>query len=248
MTRNQRHEEKLFARVRERSDAAAVDQLVKRYMALARSLARRYDHTSEPQEDLFQVACVGLVKAIHGFEPQRGYAFTSYAVPKILGELRRHLRDKSWALHVPRSAQERALAVGKETKRLETELGRRPSRRELADSLGWELGHVLEGQRAAEAFDTASLDDRVRLRGVGEPPTVVEVIGEEDRGYELAEARATLMPALEEVGERNRRLLRLRFSQELTQREISAHLGCSQVHVSRMLRRALDQLAVAAGA
>jgi RNA polymerase sigma-B factor len=249
MRRVRGHEDELFARVREHSDSDASAKLVQRYMPLARSMARRYDHTSEPLEDLTQIACVGLVKAIQGFEPERGFAFTSYAVPKILGEIRRHLRDKSWALHVPRSAQERALAVSRETKRLEAELGHRPSRRELADQLGWSVEEVSQGQQAAEAYATTPLDQRLRQhRELPDPPTVADVIGDDDGGYEIAEARATMVPAWKRMGERNRRLLRLRFAHDMTQREISEQLGCSQVHVSRMLRRALDELAVAAGA
>jgi RNA polymerase sigma-B factor len=242
------HERDLFARVREHSDSEACGLLVERYMRLARSVARRYTHTSEPLEDLTQIAYLGLVKAIHGFEPDRGYAFTSYAVPKMLGEIRRHLRDKSWALHVPRSAQERALAVNREVARLEPELGRRPSRRELANQLGWSVEEVIEGQQAAQAYDTASLEERVRQRSLPDPPTVADLVGDEDSGYDLAEARATIVPAWKRLGERNRRLLGMRFAHDLTQREISERLGCSQVHVSRLLRRALDELAVAAGA
>jgi RNA polymerase sigma-B factor len=240
--------EELFARVREHSDSDACGLLVERYMRLARSVARRYVHTSEPLDDLMQIACVGLVKAIHGFDPERGYAFTSYAVPKMLGEIRRHLRDKSWALHVPRSAQERAMAVNREIARLEPERGRRPSRRELAQQLGWSVEEVIEAQQAAQAYDTASLEDRVRRRSLPDPPTVADAVGADDSGYDLAEARATIVPAWKRLGERNRHLLRMRFAHDLTQREISERLGCSQVHVSRLLRRALDELAVAAGA
>jgi RNA polymerase sigma-B factor len=144
--------------VRERRDATACEELANRLMALVRSVARRYDHVSEALDDLIQVGCVGLVKAIHGFEPERGYAFTTCAVPKIHGEIRRHLRDTSWALHVPRSAQERALELSRETKRLETERGRDPSRRELAERLGWDVAEVLAVQQAADAYSTASLE------------------------------------------------------------------------------------------
>jgi RNA polymerase sigma-B factor len=242
-----RQEAQLFVRVREHADAAATEHLTMRYMALARSIARHYRHTNEPMEDLVQIACVGLVKAIQGFEADRGFAFSSYAVPKIDGEIRRHLRDRSWALHVPRSAQDRALAVSRETKRMETELGRRPTRSELAERLRWELNDVREGERALEAYDTASLDERVPTPD-GKLSRLAEVVGDDDAAYEVAEARATIRPALRRVGPTNCRLLGLRFANDLTQREIGERLGYSQAHASRLLRRALDQLAIAVGA
>jgi RNA polymerase sigma-B factor len=222
------------------------DELVQRFMPLARSLAQRYSYTSEPMEDLTQVAYVGLLKAIDGFDAARGTAFSSYAVPTILGELRRHFRDKCWAIHVPRALQDRTLALSRASERLATELGRTPSLLELTERLGWTTERVLEAREAAEAYRLSSLDEPMCVDASGEAASVAEAIGVEDGGYEVVEALATITPIWRALAERDRRMLRLRYAEGLTQREIGERVGCSQMHVSRLLKRAIGRLSVVA--
>jgi len=215
-------------------------------MPLARSLARRYSYTTEPLEDLTQVAYVGLLKAVDGFDAGRGTAFSSYAVPTILGELRRHFRDTCWAIHVPRTLQDRALALSRESDRLATQLGRPPSLLELTERMGWSIEQVVDAREAAEVYRLGSLEEPLRVDANGDSTTVAETIGADDSRYELAEARATITPIWRALPERDRRVLRLRYAEDLSQREIGERVGCSQMHVSRLLRRSLGRLAVVA--
>jgi RNA polymerase sigma-B factor len=240
-------ERQLLVAYHRNGDLAAREELVERFMPLARDLALRYTYTDEPLDDLLQVASLGLIKAIDRFEPGRGTKFTSYAAPTILGELKRHFRDKGWALHVPRDLQERTLAVNRETEALSKELGRSPKVREVADGLGCAVEEVLEAQEAAASYAAASLDAPTS-RDDGEAASLVELMGEEDTSYELVESRDAILSTWQALPEVERKVLELRFMHDLTQREIGERIGYSQMHVSRLLRRALNRLETAAAA
>jgi RNA polymerase sigma-B factor len=234
-------ERQLLLRYHLDGDLAAREQLVHCFLPLARDLALRYVYTDEPFDDLLQVASLGLIKAIDRFEPDRGSKFTSYAAPTILGELKRHFRDKGWSLHVPRDLQERALAVARETEALSKRLGRSPKPREVADALGCSVEQVLEAQEAAGSYEAASLDAPA-ARHDDESGALVDFLGEEDTTFELVEERDAIASTWKTLPELDRRVLELRFVHDLTQREIGAQIGYSQMHVSRMLRRALEEL------
>jgi len=238
---------RLLERYHVGGDERARDELIARYLPLARQLALRYYHGREPLDDLVQVASLGLVKAVDRFEVARTTAFASYAVPVMLGELRRHFRDNGWALHVPRGLQERALAVDHAAERLRRERGATPTPQEIADELGLAVEQVLEAIDAVRATDTVSLDaPRATSDGDGDP--LVDAIGAEDGRLELVEYRQAIGAALAALGERERLILELRFSHDQTQSEIAARLGVSQMQVSRLLRRTLERLRAAAEA
>ena len=239
-------ERELAALWRRKRDPAARAALVERFMPLARSLARRYERSSEPLDDLVQVASLGLVKAIDRFDDARGNAFVSFAVPTILGELRRYFRDCCWDVHVPRGAQERALKLEQAQYRLTGDLGRSPTAIELAQYLELDVEHVLEAMQASHAYGVVSLDSP-RISASGEEGgTVGDALGETDERYELVEDGATIAGALKHLRARERRVLELRFGGDLTQSEIAAQIGVSQMHVSRLLRHALEQLRILA--
>jgi RNA polymerase sigma-B factor len=237
----------LLVRYHEFGDLAAREELVERFLPLARDLALRYTYADEPFDDLLQVASLGLIKAIDRFEPGRGTKFTSYAAPTILGELKRHFRDKGWSLHVPRDLQERTLAVSRATEVLSKELGRSPKVREVAQHLGCSVEKVLEAQEAAASYEAASLDAPA-ARDDGESASLVDMLGREDSSYELVEDRDAIASTWQALPEVERQVLQLRFMQDLTQREIGEQIGYSQMHVSRLLRRALTRLETAAAA
>jgi RNA polymerase sigma-B factor len=239
-------ERQLFRRYSREGDLDARSQLIERYLPLARSLARRYERRGEPFDDLLQVASLGLVKAIDRFDPHNGASLSSYAVPTILGELRRYFRSSGWALHLSRDMQERVLTVNAAVERLSSELGRSPSPQQIADDVGLTAEQVLEAIAANAAWDTASLDTPVRT-SEGESQTIASTIGETDRRFELIEDRASIGPALELLPERERLILHLRFVEDRTQAEIAQCVGVSQMHVSRLLRRALEELRLVAG-
>jgi RNA polymerase sigma-B factor len=220
---------------------------VERFLPLARDLALRYTYTNEPFDDLLQVASLGLIKAIDRFEPGRGSKFTSYAAPTILGELKRHFRDKGWSLHVPRDLQERTLAVNRATEVLSKELGRSPKVHEVAEHLGCSTEQVLEAQEAAGTYEAASLDAPV-ARDDGESASLVDMLGGEDSAYELVEDRQAIARGWNDLPDVERKAVELRFMHDLTQREIGEQIGYSQMHVSRLLRRALTRLETAANA
>jgi RNA polymerase sigma-B factor len=239
----------LFERYRRDGDVSAREELIARFLPLAHRLARRYWWGRDQVEDLAQVASVGLVKAIDRYDHDRGVAFTSYAVPTIVGELKRHLRDTCWALHVPQRMQERVLEVAGAADRLRLQLGRSPTVDEVADRTGLTAAGVAEATAAASAFDTLSLDwrpphdsERERNGAFG------KVLAFEDERFDLVEYGATLQPAIDALPARERLILRMRFEMDMTQSEIGERLGMSQMHVSRLLRRALARLRVAARA
>jgi len=246
-TEAQETERQLLLRYHLEGDLAAREELTERFLPLARDLALRYTYTDEPFDDLLQVASLGLIKAIDRFEPGRGTKFTSYAAPTILGELKRHFRDKGWSLHVPRDLQERTLAVSRATEILSKELGRSPKVREVAGHLGCSVEKVLEAQEAAASYEAASLDAPA-ARDDGESASLVDMLGREDSAYDLVEDRDAIASTWMALPEVERQVLQLRFMQDLTQREIGEKIGYSQMHVSRLLRRALKRLETAAAA
>jgi RNA polymerase sigma-B factor len=246
--RRKRDHELLLRYHRDR-DLEARQELVLRFMPLARQLAGRYRGAGESYEDLVQVACLGLLKAVDRYEPGRGNAFTKYAVPTMLGELKRHFRDKGWAVHVPRATQEIVLKVSDAMGELPAKLGRSPTPRDVAVAVGVPVEQVLEAMEAATAYDTSSLD---APRSPGEDEqggwTLGDAVATEEPGYELVEISETIRGTLRALPDRERLILKLRFEQDLTQAEIAERVGVSQMHVSRLLRRSLDRLAAVGAA
>jgi RNA polymerase sigma-B factor len=241
----QEEERQLLLRYHRDGDLAAREELVERFMPLARDLAMRYAYADQPFDDLFQVASLGLLKAIDRFDPERGAKFTSYAAPTILGELKRHFRDKGWALHVPRDLQERSLAVSREAEALSKALGRSPKPREVATALGCPVEEVLEAQQVGASYEAASLDAPTDS-GDDESASLVDLIGAEDVAYELVEDRDAIASTWRALPDLERKALELRFVHGFTQREVGDRIGYSQMHVSRLLRRALTRLEQAA--
>ena len=231
----------LFLRWQRDEDQAARDQLVELFLPLARKLARRYAGAHEPFEDLFQVASYGLLKAVDRFDPDRGIAFSSFAVPTIVGELKRHFRDLGWSVHVPRGAQELALKVQRVQDKLTTSGGRSPTVHELAQYMELSIEQVLEGLEAAAAHHAASLEVP-RDHGDGEAGTLADSFGVEEAGFELVENSTTLAAAMRLLSDRERRVVTLRFFEDRTQSEIAAVIGVSQMQISRILRRATAKL------
>jgi len=231
----------LFIRWQRHRDVAAREALVQRFMPLARSLARRYGRSSEPFEDLLQVASLGLLKAIDRYDAGRGHPFPSFAVPTILGEMRRYFRDSGWAVHVPRGTQERALKVRDAQERLANNRGRAPTVNQLAEYLEFDTEEVIDALQAIQAYETLSLD-APRPGADGDVVAYGDSVGKEDERYELVELDATVTAVLGHIPPRERLILRMRFVDDLTQTEIAERVGISQMQVSRLLRRSLDQL------
>lgn len=231
----------LFDRWRRYRDRRARDELIERFLPLARRLARRYASAGEPYDDLVQVASLGLVKAVDRFDPARGFAFTSFAVPTIVGELKRYFRDTAWALHVDRGAQERARKIGEARSEITRETGRPPTIHELAQYLELTEEEVLDGLQTSEAYDAVSLDAPMASEDA-DMPTRMDVIGAEDERLELVDEHATIFAAAKHLPEREREILFLRFGEDLTQSQIADRVGVSQMQVSRLLRRSLQRL------
>jgi RNA polymerase sigma-B factor len=238
---------RLLMRYRKGGDDAARDELVMRFLPLARQLARRYARPNEPLDDLYQVASMGLLKAIERFDPERGNAFSTFAVPTIVGELKRYFRDTGWAVHVPRPIQERIGQVNRAIHDLARETGRSPTPGELAAKLGHSTEEILEALDAAKAFDAISLDVP-RGGGDEDGSAYAETVGEHDARFEMVEYSAVIEPTMAALPPRDRLILRLRFERDLTQSEIADRLGISQMHVSRIIRRSLDRLRTVAEA
>jgi RNA polymerase sigma-B factor len=237
------HDQRLLKAYHELGDQRARDELVARFMPLARQLARRYQRGSEPLDDLVQVASLGLIKAIDRYSVDRGTAFSSYAVPTILGELKRYFRDVGWAVHVPRALQELTLRVRTEVDDLSRRLGRSPTPAEVAKSLGEPVESIIEALESATAHHAVSLDAPLRASDSDERDAPWhERLGIEEEGYDRAEWRGALERGIRALPARDRQILALRFDEELTQSEIAEQIGVSQMHVSRLLRRALDRL------
>jgi RNA polymerase sigma-B factor len=233
-------EEVLLERYVKAPTPALENELVQRFLPLARSLAMRYRGGVERTEDLVQVASLALVKALRGYDPERGRRFAAYAAPTILGELRRHFRDHAWRLHMPRSLQERALEVERASSGLADELGRSPTVAELAERLDIDEEDVLDVLQARESQRTLSLDKPLRA-DEADSVAAVETIGNPDGGFDAIESQIAAETCAD-LDDRERMVLALRFNEELNQYEIGERLGISQMQVSRVLRRALAKL------
>src|SRR5438477_4597401 len=235
-----------FERLAETRDPALRNELVTAHLGLAEYLARRFDNRGEQVDDLVQVASVGLVKAVDRFDPSRGLEFATYATPTIVGELKRHFRDKGWAVRVPRRIQELHLRLGPTVAALGQELGRSPTIPEIARHAGASEEEVLEAIEAGNAYRTTSLDAPVRGDDPGQ--SLGDRLGGDDERLADTEDWMTLSPLVAELPPRERAILHLRFFQGKTQSEIAERMGISQMHVSRLLARSLTQLREAAGA
>jgi RNA polymerase sigma-B factor len=241
-------DEQLLQRYHRDGDLDAREELAVRFVPVARQLALRYRHSGELIEDLAQVACLGLLKAIDRYDPEVGNGFARYALPTMLGELKRHFRDKGWAVRVPRATQELALKVNDALGTLPAKLGRAARPRDVAEALGVSVEEVLEAMEAATAYEATSLDAPRGTTGEDEEWTQGGTLGDDDPGYELVELSEALSGTLAALSPRERLILRLRFERDLTQAEIAAAVGISQMHVSRLLRRSLDRLSAAGAA
>jgi RNA polymerase sigma-B factor len=231
----------LFERWQRDRDPRAREELVTRFLPLARKLARRYNGAREPFDDLLQVASLGLVKAIDRYDADRGTAFSSFAVPTILGELKRYFRDHGWAVHVPRGAQELAVKVGEVNQRLTAREGRAPSVQALAQYMELPLEDVLDALQTVRAHHAGSLD-APHDDGDGESGSLVDTFGRLDGRLVSADDRLTVRAAAKLLSVREREVLGLRFIEDLTQSEIAARVGVSQMQVSRILRRSVARL------
>ena len=233
----------LFGRMHSDGDQRAREALIERYLPLARRLARRYQRTEEPMDDLVQVASLGLIKAVDRFDAGREILFSSYAVPTILGELKRHFRDRTWSVRVPRDLQELALRIDQVVSALSADTGRSPAVSEIAQAVGASEERVLDAMEAAGAYHAGSLDAPRGARQDEESgETLADSLGSNESGFERAEDRATLEPLLTRISARERLVLRLRFTEGLTQAEIGSRIGVSQMQVSRLIRQALSRL------
>jgi RNA polymerase sigma-B factor len=241
-----RDEQSLLDTYHSQQDLGARDELVQRYLPLVRSLAKRYSYTSEPLDDLCQVGAMALCKAIDRYRPGCGASFKAYAVPTIVGELRRHFRDTGWALHIPRSLQERARTVGTALNTLSTQLGRSPTIAEIAEFSGISREEAIEGLEVRMAYDAASLD--AAMRDDDEDAGLLARLGVDDGGFEAVEQQVILERTMRALPDRERELLHLRFSEDLSQSDIAKRVGVSQMHVSRLLRRAVARLQAVAEA
>jgi RNA polymerase sigma-B factor len=231
---------RLFHSWQHDGDEAAREELIERFTPLTRSLARRYSRSSEPFEDLLQVATVGLLKAIDRFDLDRGHSFQSFAVPTVLGEMRRYFRDCGWSLHVPRGGQERALKLRVAHDTLTDEKGSAPTIEQLAEYMACTSEQVLDAMQVLNAYDTVSLD--APRPGADDDASFAESIGEADARFELIELDISVADALRQMLPSERTLLRMRFVENLTQTQIAERVGVSQMQVSRLLRRALEQV------
>jgi RNA polymerase sigma-B factor len=229
-------------------DPTLRDAIIESHLPLARRTARRFGGGKESAEDLFQVACVGLIKAVDRFDPARGTAFSSFAIPTMTGELRRHLRDHGWALRVPRGLQELSLTVRRTREELRSSTGREPTVRQLARALNIGDASVVEALRASSARYAESLDEPVPQRADAAADAPMERVETEEAGYARVENRVLLEELTRHLSRHEREILRLRLAEDLTQRDIAARLGLSQMTISRVLRSVCDELARIAGA
>lgn len=238
----------LFARLRddagdEDSQAAARDALVHLHLPLVEHCAKRFRNRGEPYDDLVQVGTIGLIKSVDRFDLDRGVEFSTYATPTIIGEIKRYFRDKGWAIRVPRRLQELRLQIGPTSADLTQRLGRSPTARELAERIGVSVEEILEGLESSHAYSTLSLDagdtsaDHDRRS-----PSVLDLIGVEDASLEYVDIRESIKPLIKGLGPREKKILMLRFFKNLTQAQIAEEIGVSQMHVSRLLNRTLEQL------
>jgi RNA polymerase sigma-B factor len=230
----------LLRRYHEEGDVSAREQLIEQYMSLVRSLARRYSYRGEQLDDLVQIGAIGLIKAIDRFDLSRGVELTTYATPNIIGEIKRHFRDRGWSVRVPRGLQELNVQLSRLVEQLTVQLGRSPTISELAEAASVQEEEVLEALESGRAYSSLSLsggggDDDGEL----DP---LESLGTEEHEYEISEDRAVLAPGFRALDNRERKILHLRFFKGLTQSQIAQEVGISQMHVSRLIRRSLEKI------
>jgi RNA polymerase sigma-B factor len=232
----------LLRRYHEGGDVRARQWLIERHIGFVRRLAQRYSHRGEALDDLTQVGCVGLIKAIDRFDGHYKVTLATYAAPNVLGEIKRHFRDKGWAVRVPRDVQELNVKLGRVVDELTGKLGRSPTVEELARALQSSTEEVAEALDSSRAYNTVSLSTPGPDDGDQEGGDPLEHLGDEDHGYELAEERQLLAEGFKELDERERKILHMRFFLGLTQSEIAERVGISQMHVSRLIRQSIDQV------
>jgi RNA polymerase sigma-B factor len=236
---SQSDDRELLRRYHAEGDRSARELLVQRHLPLVRALARRYAGRGESLEDIEQVGAIGLIKAIDRYELSRDVALTTYATPNVVGEIKRHFRDKGWAIRIPRGLQELNAKMSSTIERLTAKLGHSPSIAEIADELQTTPEQVLEAMEAGSAYAPVSLSAGPSGEGELDP---METIGTEDTNFERTEQRASLEPALELLPDREREILRMRFEDGLTQTQIAEQVGVSQMHVSRLIRKSLARM------
>ncbi len=220
---------------------AVRDELVTMHLPLAAFLARRFRDRGESLDDLTQVATIGLIKAVDRFDPERGVEFSTFATPTIVGEIKRHFRDKGWAIRVPRRLQELRISIGRATAELSQSTGRSPTVAELAAHLDVSEEDILEGLESAQAYATLSLDAS-SADGMDEGSSLADTLGEDDPGLGEVETRETLHPLVATLPAREQRIIHMRFYENMTQAQIAEQIGVSQMHVSRLLAKSLAQL------
>jgi RNA polymerase sigma-B factor len=230
-------------RLSEPDRAAAREDLVHLHLPLVEHCARRFRNRGEPFEDLVQVGTIGLIKSVDRFEADRGVEFSTYATPTIIGEIKRYFRDKGWAIRVPRRLQELRMQIVAATGELTQDLGRSPTPRELSEKIGCTVEEIIEGMESSNAYSTLSLD----ATDDGDEPggSMLDALGIEDPDLEHVEVRESIKPMLDQLGPREKRILVLRFFKNMTQTQIAEEVGISQMHVSRLLSRTLDQMRLA---
>jgi RNA polymerase sigma-B factor len=221
--------------------SGARDDLVRLHLPLVEHCARRFRNRGEPFEDLVQVGTIGLIKSVDRFDVERGVEFSTYATPTIIGEIKRHFRDKGWAIRVPRRLQELRMQITTASGELTQSLGRAPTPSELADRIGCTVDDVIDGIESSNAYSTLSLDAGGDNSEDGSL-TMLDSMGVDDAGIEHVELRESIKPLLENLPAREKNILMLRFFKNLTQSQIAAEVGVSQMHVSRLLTRTLDHL------
>jgi RNA polymerase sigma-B factor len=233
---------KLFAEYQESRDPKLREQLILAHMNLVRYLARKFGNRGEPLEDLIQVGTIGLINAIDRFDATRGIRFATYATPTILGEIRRHFRDRGWAVKVPRRLQELSLAVNKAVDKMTQELDRAPTIADIAERLEVSEEEAMEAMELGEMYELPSLDRDMGGEGGDSPAVLADYIGEADKEIERFERRTRLSEALKALGARERQIIEMRFFDNLSQTEVARRLSISQMHVSRLQHRALERL------
>ena len=238
----QQSDKVLLRRYHEQGDLAAREQLIEQYMSLVRSLARRYSYRGEQLEDLVQIGAIGLIKAIDRFDVNRGVELTTYATPNIIGEIKRHFRDRGWSVRVPRGLQELNIQLSRLIEELTVTNGRSPTIPELAKAASVTDEEVLEALESGRAYSSLSLSAGSGGHDDDGELDPLESLGTEEHEYEVSEDRAVLAPGFRVLDERERRILHLRFFEGLTQSQIAQQVGISQMHVSRLIRRALEKI------
>jgi RNA polymerase sigma-B factor len=238
----QQSDKVLLRRYHEQGDLAAREQLIEQYMSLVRSLARRYSYRGEQLEDLVQIGAIGLIKAIDRFDVNRGVELTTYATPNIIGEIKRHFRDRGWSVRVPRGLQELNIQLSRLIEELTVQNGRSPTIPELAKAASVTDEEVLEALESGRAYSSLSLSAGSGGHDEDGELDPLESLGTEEHQYEVSEDRAVLEPGFRVLDERERKILHLRFFEGLTQSQIAQQVGISQMHVSRLIRRSLEKI------